>query len=107
MSTNLDINKNADYTRTFVVMDANNVVINLNGFTVSSQIRRTPLSSTSVDFIMSFIDAGIGKVQMFLPHSITNTLEGKYFYDIYLIDPSSLRFKLEEGLIIIHPNITH
>jgi hypothetical protein len=106
MSTNLDINKNTDYTRTFTVMDTNNTVINLNGFTMSSQLRRTPLSTASVSFTMSFIDAAAGKVQMFLPHSITNTLEGKYFYDIFLTDPSSLKFKIEDGLIFIHPNIT-
>ena len=107
MSTNLDINKNTDYTRTFTVMDTNNAVINLNGFSVFSQLRRNPLATANVDFTMSIIDANNGKVQMFLPHSITNTLEGKYFYDIFLIDPSSFRFKIEDGLIFINPNITH
>lgn len=107
MTTNLDINKNTDYTRTFTVMDTNNTVINLTGFTVSSQLRRTPLSTETVAFTMSILNSVTGKVQMFLPHSITDTLEGKYFYDIFLTDPNFFKFKIEDGLIFIHPNITH
>ena len=107
MSTNLDINKNTDYTRTFTVMDTNNAVINLVGFSVSSQLRRNPLSTANVAFTMSIIDATAGKVRMHLPHSITNTLDGKYFYDIFLTDPSSLKFKIEDGSISINLNITH
>lgn len=107
MSTNLDINKNTDYTRTFTVMDTNNTVINLTGFEVSSQLRKNPLSLANVAFTMSIIDANNGKVQMFLPHNITNTLEGKYFYDIFLTDPALFKFKIEDGLISINLNITH
>lgn len=107
MSTNLDINKNADYTRTFTVLDTNNVVINLSGFSVSAQLRRNPLSTEYVSFTMTIIDADAGKIRMFLPHSITNTLDGKYFYDIFLTDPINLKYKIEDGLILINPNITH
>ena len=107
MSTNLDINKNTDYTRTFTVMDTNNAVINLAGFAVSAQLRKNPLSSANVAFTMSIIDSEAGKVRMYLPHSITNTLEGKYFYDIFLTDPTSFKFRIEDGLISINLNITH
>lgn len=106
MSTNLDINKNADYTRTFTVLDINNIVINLDGFSVNSQIRRNPLALANVAFTMSIINSHAGKIQMFLPHSITNTLDGKYFYDIFLTNPSSIKYKIEDGVISINPNIT-
>jgi hypothetical protein len=108
MSTNLEINKNADYTRTFTVLDINNNVINLGtGFSLTSQLRRNPLSTANVSFTMTIIDVVTGKVKMYLPHSITNTLDGKYMYDIFLTDPSNFRFKIEDGLITINPNITH
>jgi len=106
MSTNLDINKNTDYTRTFTVFDIYNNVINLDGFLVNSQIRRNPLTSANVAFTMTIIDSHAGKIKMFLPHSITNTLDGKYFYDIFLTNPSSIKYKIEDGLISINPNIT-
>lgn len=107
MSTNLDINKNTDYTRTFTVLDTNNVIIDLSGFTVAGQLRRNPLSTEYVSFTMSIIDANAGKIRMFLPNSITNTLDGKYFYDIFLTDPINLKYKIEDGLISINLNITH
>jgi len=106
MSTNLDINKNTDYTRTFTVMDIYNTVIPLDGFSVNSQIRRNPLTTANVAFIMTILDSTAGKIQMFLPHSITNTLEGKYFYDVFLTSPSSIKYKIEDGIISINPNIT-
>lgn len=106
MATNLDINKNTDYTRTFTVLDTNNTVINLTGFHVSAQLRRNPLTSANVAFTMTIIDEEAGKVRMYLPHSITNTLEGKYFYDIFLTDPLLFQFRIEDGLIFINHNIT-
>lgn len=108
MSTNLEINKNADYTRTFTVLDTNNNVINLiTGFSLSSQLRRNPLSTANASFEMTIVNAATGKVRMYLPHSVTNTLDGKYMYDIFLTDPSNAKFRIEDGLITINPNITH
>jgi hypothetical protein len=108
MSTNLEINKNADYTRTFTILDTNNTVINLlTGFSLAAQLRRNPLAVANASFEMTIVNAAAGKVRMYLPSSVTNTLDGKYMYDIFLTDPSNYKFKIEDGLITINPNITH
>lgn len=106
MSNNLEINQGADYTRTFTVVDINNVVINITGYTIAAHIRRNPTSTEYVAFTMTITDAVHGKVSMFLPHSISSSLEGKYMYDIFLTDPYTKKFKIGDGLITIIPQIT-
>lgn len=107
MSTNLEIVKNSDYTRTFTVLDSDNNAINLSTYTLIAQIRRNHNSSEYVSFTMTVTDAINGKVSMVLPHAITDTLEGKYMYDIFLIDNTQKRYRIEDGLITIIPNISH
>ena len=106
MSYNLEITQGTDYTRTFTVRDINKTVLNLTGYTLQAQIRKNHTSSEYNSFTMTVIDAASGKVKMYLPHSVTGSLNGKYVYDIFLIDSSNNRYILEDGLVTILPNIT-
>lgn len=106
MAYNLEITQGTDYTRTFIVQDINKNVLPLTGYTLVAQIRRNHTSTEYFSFTMTIISAPLGKVSMFLPHSITSILDGKYMYDIFLVDSSNIRHKLEDGLVTILPNIT-
>ncbi|CAB4126875.1 hypothetical protein UFOVP84_30 [uncultured Caudovirales phage] len=106
MSYNLEITQGTDYTRTFTVLDATNTVINLTSCVLTAQIRRNHSSAEYVSFTMSIINATTGKVSMYLPSTISDTLDGKYMYDIFLTNAASKKFKIEDGLITIVPKIT-
>ena len=107
MSYNLEIVQGSDYTRTFTVLDTSNNVINLTGgFSFASQLRKNPTITDYVSFTVTISDAVHGKVQIFLPHATTTTLNGKYEYDIFLTDPLGKKFRVADGLITIIPNIT-
>lgn len=106
MSYNLEINQNADYTRTFTVLDASNTAINLTTYSIVSHIRRNHTSSDYYSFTMTITDSVHGKVSMYLPHSITSVMEGKYVYDIFLIDANLKRYNIGKGIISVNPNIT-
>lgn len=106
MAYNLEIVQNTDYTRTFTVLDSNNQIINLSSYTLAAQLRRNHTKDEYVEFTMSTIDAANGKASMHLSHSITNTLDGKYMYDIFLIDITEQRYRIESGLVTIIANIT-
>lgn len=106
MSYNLEINQGSDYTRTFTVLDSNDVIINLTNYTIAAQLRKNHTSNEYVNFTMAILNAGLGKVSMSLPNSVTSTLSGKYMYDIFLTDPSTHKFKIGDGLITIVPYIT-
>ena len=106
MSYNLEINQNADYTRTFTVLNASNVIVDLTNYSIASHIRKNHTSSEYFSFTMTITDPAHGKVSMYLPHNITSVLDGKYMYDIFLIDPNSNRFNIGKGIITTNPNIT-
>lgn len=107
MSYNLEITQGADYTRTFTVLDNLNAVVPLTGCTLYAHIRRNHNSTEYVSFTMTIVNAVQAKVSMFLPYTITDTLSGKYTYDIFLVDPFLKHFKIEDGLVNITPKITH
>lgn len=106
MSYNLEIVQGTDYTRTFTVLNINNTPLPLSMYTLYAQIRRNNTSDEYVSFVMTVTDAAHGKVQMFLPHTITSRLNGKYSYDIFLQDSNLKRQRIESGIITILPNIT-
>lgn len=106
MSYNLEITQGTDYTRTFTVTDSLNVAVNISGFTFKSHIRRNHNSDEYVEFTFTITNAVLGKVTMSLSNTITDTLEGKYVYDIFMTDQALNRYKISDGLITILPKIT-
>lgn len=106
MSYNLEITQGTDYTRTFTVLDVYNAAMSLTGCTLTAQIRRNHNSTEYVSFTMAIVSAATGKASMYLPSSISDTLEGKYMYDIFLTNSSLKKFKIEDGIITILPKIT-
>jgi len=107
MSYNLEITQGEDYTRTFTVFDSKNTIVPLTGCSLYAHIRKNHTSTEYVSFTMTIISAAQATASMFLPYTITNTLQGKYVYDIFLIDPFLKHFKIEDGIINITPKITN
>lgn len=107
MSYNLEITQGTDYTRTFTVTDSLNVAVNISGFTFKSHIRRNHNSSEYVEFTFTITNAVLGKVTMSLSNTITDTLEGKYVYDIFMTDSDTKRHEIENGIITVKQKITH
>ena len=107
MSYNLEITQGTDYTRTFTVLDISNNVIPLNSCTLTAHIRKNHNSTEYVSFTMNILNpASAGKASMYLSSSTSDTLEGKYMYDIFLTNAASKTFKIESGIITILPKIT-
>ena len=44
---------------------------------------------------------------MSLSNTITDTLEGKYVYDIFMTDSDTKRHEIENGIITVKQKITH
>jgi hypothetical protein len=106
MSYNLEITQGTDYTRTFTVLDVANAPLNLTSCTLTAQIKKNHNSSDYVSFTMTIVNASTGKASMYLPKSITDTLDGRYEYDIFLTNAAYKTFRIESGLINITPKIT-
>ena len=52
--TNIFIDQGATFSKTITVKDTSGNALNLTGFTAIAQIRKSPSSSTSVSFTVTF-----------------------------------------------------
>ena len=81
--------------------------MNLTGYTVKSQFRKSYQSSTATNFTASIYDANNGQIRLQLsPTDTTNIQAGRYLYDIELTTPIGEKSRALEGLVIITPEIT-
>lgn len=108
----LIIDKYATYTAQFVFSNANNVPIDVTGYSASMQIRDAPnggnilasFSSPSTGIVIGTID---GTVTL----TISNTTTAGWtftnaVYDVLITDGGGNKFRLVEGSIYVSPGVT-
>lgn len=89
--------------------DITNALINVSGYTVRSQLRKSYYSSNiSANVICSISDAANGEITMSIPAANTANLKpGKYVFDVEVTDSSNVVYRVLEGIITITPSATH
>ena len=104
---NLDVDQGTDYTAIFEMSRENNLPYDLTDYAITSQLRKSNYSNTSVDFTTSLTDAANGEFTIGLTHGQTANLQpsAKYLYDI-LIEKDSIITKIVSGIITITPSVT-
>lgn len=104
--SNLYIDAGTTFSALITVNDSNNSPLNLSGYTVAAQLRKSYGSTTAYDFSSSVYDASSGKIQIALTDSETSAIKpGRYLYDIEITSGAS-KTRVAEGLVIISPEIT-
>jgi len=107
---NLVIDKFSNYQKVVVLFDKNKQPFNLNGYTASSQIRKSSDLSIVATFTCSIIQPPTaGKVLMSLSYLDTaNTAPGIYSYDLLLSSTTNPLEKIRaiQGEVEINANIT-
>ena len=105
---NLYVDAGADYSNTITVASSNTTPLNLTGYTVKSQIRKSYGSSTAYNFNPTIYDAVNGKVRVQLSAIQSEAIPpGRYLYDIEITQTSTgIKTRVIEGLVIVNPQIT-
>jgi hypothetical protein len=104
---NLVIDQGTTFNSIVTLTDQTGTPLNLTGYTVASQFRKSYQSSTAVSFTASIYDAMAGKVLLQLtPTQTTGVKAGRYLYDIELTSAANERTRALEGLVILTPEIT-
>lgn len=105
---NLAVDQGADFETTITLEDEHFDPINLSGYTVTGQIRRTYKSTTAYDFTISITNASDGIIRIELPASVTSAMKyGRYVYDIHAANPTINKvYKVLEGILEIVPSVT-
>ena len=105
--SNLYIDAGADYSIIITANQSNGDPLNLTGFTVKSQIRKSYASPTAYDFTTSLYAAAAGKIRLSLTATQTSAIKpGRYLYDVEITSGSGEKRRVLEGIIIITPEIT-
>lgn len=105
--SNLVVDQGTTFSSIISLTNQNGTAMDLTGYTVKSQFRKSYQSSTATDFTASIYDAAAGKVRLQLtPTATSNVRAGRYLYDIELTSPIGEKSRALEGLVIITPEIT-
>ena len=88
--------------------DLTNESINVSGYTVRSQMRRSYYSANATaSIVCSVTDAANGEITMSLASSNTSNIKaGRYLFDLETIDTGGTVSRVLEGIITVTPEIT-
>lgn len=105
--TNLYIDAGSDYSIIVTANQSNGDPLNLTGYTVKSQIRKSYASPTAYDFTATVFSANAGKIRLALTATQTSAIKpGRYLYDVEITSSIGEKRRVLEGIIIVTPEIT-
>lgn len=104
---NIFIDQGADYSNIITVATNNGSPLNLTGYTVASQLRKSYSSSIAYNFTASIFSASEGKVRVQLTAAASGAIPpGRYLYDVEIASPSGNKTRVVEGIVTVTPEIT-
>ena len=88
--------------------DTTNNPINLSGYSVSSQMRRSFYSANiSANIVCTITDASNGEITMSMsPANTANIKAGRYVFDVKTTDTYDVVSRVLEGIITVTPQVT-
>ena len=105
--SNLFVDAGASYSNIISVAATNGQPLNLTGYTVASQMRKSYQSSQAFTFSSSIYDATNGKVRLQLsPEQSRAIPAGRWLYDVEITSPSGTVTRVVEGIVTVNSEIT-
>ena len=88
--------------------DLTNAKVNIYGYTVRSQMRRSYYStSPSANIVCTITDAANGAVLMSMTAANTSSIRpGRYLFDVETVDTNGVTSRILEGIITVTPEVT-
>lgn len=105
----LFMDQGADF-RTIINLadDITNTYLNLTGYQVRSQMRRSYYSvNASANIVCSITGVGNGEITMSMTSANTSNIKaGRYLFDLETIDSTGYVTRAIEGIITVTPQVT-
>lgn len=106
MTAYLDIDQGSDFTTEMTIQNDDGSAMNLTGYTVYSQFRKSYNSSVGYSFVAAITTPLTGKFTLSLSGIISSTIKpGRYLYDVEMTNGVS-KTRVVEGILTINPEIT-
>jgi len=88
--------------------DLTNAKVNISGYTVRSQMRRSYYSANATaNIVCTITDAANGTVLMSLAAANTSNIKaGRYLFDVETVSSQGVTSRILEGIITVTPEIT-
>lgn len=107
VTSNLFVDAGSDYSNIITVNSAGGAPLNLTGYTVKSQLRKSYNSSTAFDFIASVYNPAAGQIRLTLAAAQSELIPpGRWLFDVEITHPSGAKRRVIEGIVTITPQIT-
>lgn len=105
---NLVIDQGSTFSADLNLTDENGDVLDLNGYTANSQIRKWYTSSNAAASFTTSINTSSGVITLSLTSTQTsNLVSGRYVYDVELNDTGSNEVsRIVEGIVTVTPQVT-
>lgn len=105
--SNLFVDAGTTYSNIITVSASNGQALNLTGYTVASQMRKSYSSSTVHAFTASVYEASTGKIRLQLSPTQSEAIPaGRWLYDVEITSPSGSKTRVIEGIVTVTPQIT-
>lgn len=105
--SNLTVDQGSTFRATVDVTDSDGDPLNLVGYTVAGQIRKSYYSLTAIDFGTNIINTNSGTIEITLTSEQTNSMRsGRYVYDIEITSPGGEITRVLEGQVEVTPGVT-
>ena len=105
--SNLTVDQGTDFTMSVDVTDTDGDALNLTGFTVAGQVRRSYFSTTAVNFTCAVSNATSGIITVSLSGTQSDAMKaGRYVYDVEITNAGGAKTRVLEGQLEIMPAVT-
>jgi hypothetical protein len=104
---NLYVDAGSTYSNIITVSASNGQPLNLTGYSVASQMRKSYQSSTSYAFTASIYEASTGKIRLQLTDEQSALIPaGRWLYDVEITSAGGATTRVVEGIVTVQPQIT-
>ena len=105
--SNLTVDQGTEFTMSVDVTDTDGDALNLTGFTVAGQVRRSYFSTTAVNFTCAVSNATSGIITVSLSGTQSDAMKaGRYVYDVEITNAGGTKTRVLEGQLEIMPAVT-
>jgi hypothetical protein len=105
--SNLYVDQGSTYSNIITVTASNGQALDLSGYSVASQMRKSYQSSTYHSFTATVYDAANGKIRLQLTDEQSGAIPaGRWLYDVEIESTSGARTRVVQGIVTVQPQIT-
>ena len=105
--SNLTVDQGTDFTASVDVTDTDGDALDLTGFTVKGEVRRSYYSTTAVALTCAVSNATSGIITVSLSAAQSDAMKpGRYVYDVEITNSAGTKRRVLEGQLEIMPGVT-